>query len=299
MRYREFVECIIAGLEDVYGDGATISIGTVVGNNDSLRAILRIVFKDENEEICPVIYLDSLYDDYLKNMQSLEYVIDMLVQIRNNYEPDGRVKDGAKKLMDWESIKASVFPVLVSKTGNDQFLSNYVHTIFLDLAVIYEVRLNENEEGIDSSKVTYNMLKHYGVSEGELHQKALENMKQDGYWIADMIHLLLGGFADDSDQEIDMSAGQMYTFTNKIGHHGAAGLLHEDFLKRKLGNNTAYIIPSSIHEILLAPVTEGMSADTFNEAICQINETEVRASERLSNHCYIWDGNDQKVKMAA
>ena len=76
-------------------------------------------------------------------------------------------------------------------------------------------------------------------------------------------------------------------------------MLYEDFLKEKLGNTTAFIIPLSIHETLFVPVIDGMTADAFNQMIFQVNEAEVRACERLSNHCYLWDGKEQKVKMVA
>ena len=91
----------------------------------------------------------------------------------------------------------------------------------------------------------------------------------------------------------------MYILSNKNKRHGAACLLYEDFLKEKFGNRTAFIIPSSIHETLFIPAMDDMRAEELNMMIQEINEAEVRACERLSNHCYLWDGAEQKVKMAA
>ncbi len=62
---------------------------------------------------------------------------------------------------------------------------------------------------------------------------------------------------------------------------------------------TALIPSKNIRETLFVPVIDGMTAEVFDQMICQVNEAEVRASERLSNHCYLWDGKEQKVKMAA
>lgn len=301
MRYQEFVDSILVGLREFYQDDAVISINTVLCNNNGFREALHIRYTEGDSKICPSIYLDSLYEEYEEGIHDLEHYIDTVVQMRKDYEPDNIIKDNVRKLMDWNSIKDEVYPVLVSQETNDQFLDHHVYTSFLDLAVIYEVRVAEDKNGIASSKVTYGMLNLYGVSKAELHQQALENMKKDGYSMGDLMCQMLGFFADGTDEEedIELEAGKMYILSNKSKRHGAACLLYEDFLKEKFGNRTAFIIPSSIHETLFIPVIEGMTADELNAMICQVNEAEVRACERLSNHCYLWDGNEQKVKMAA
>ena len=196
-------------------------------------------------------------------------------------------------------MKDVVYPVLVSQEENEKFLTHYVHTLFLDLAVIYEVRVSDDENGVASSKVTHGMLNAYGISKQELHQRALENMKKDGYEISDLLYQMFGQFMEDEQEEVTLEAGQMYILSNRSKRHGAACLLYEEFLKEKLGDITAFIIPSSIHETLFVPVIDGMTAEAFDQMICQVNEAEVRASERLSNHCYLWDGKEQKVKMVA
>ncbi len=302
MKYQEFVDSILRKLRSFYGDDATVSINTVVCNNNETRDALHIRFTADNGVICPSIYLDSLYEEYEEGTHDIDYYVDAVVQMRKDYEPDNIIKDSVRKLMDWNSIKDKVYPVLVSQEANDQFLGHHVYTPFLDLAVIYEVRISEDENGIASSKVTYSMLNIYGISKAELHQQALENMKKDGYSMGDLMHQMCGFFADLNEceeEEFELEAGKMYILSNKSKRHGAACLLYEDFLKEKFGNRTAFIIPSSIHETLFIPVVDGMSAEDLNEMICQVNEAELRACERLSNHCYLWDGNEQKVKMVA
>jgi len=146
------------------------------------------------------------------------------------------------------------------------------------------------------------MLNSYEISKEALHQQALENMKKDGYEMADLLYQMFGQFMDEDSEEqedVSLEAGKMYVLSNRSKRHGAACLLYEDFLKENLGDTTAFIIPSSIHETLFVPVVDGMTAEAFNQMICQVNEAEVKASERLSNHCYLWDGKEQKVKMAA
>ena len=299
MKYQEFVDYLLQELRNFYGDDAVVSVSTIVGNNNENRDALHIRFTADNGVICPSIYLDALYEDYTGGQQNLDYYVDAVIQMRKDYEPDNIIKESVKKLLDWNSMKDVVYPVLVSQEENEKFLTHYVHTPFLDLAVIYEVRVSDDENGVASSKVTHSMLNAYGIGKEELHQQALENMKKDGYEISDLLYQMFGQFMEDEQEEVTLEAGQMYILSNRSKRHGAACLLYEDFLKEKLGDTTAFIIPSSIHETLFVPVIDGMTAEAFDQMICQINEAEVRASERLSNHCYLWDGKEQKVKMAA
>lgn len=302
MKYQEFVDSILQEVRSFYGDDAEVSVDPILKCNNETRDALHIRFTADNGVICPAIYLDTLYEDYTEGQQNLDYYVDAVIQMRKDYEPDSIMKESVKKLLDWNSMKDVVYPVLVSQEENEKFLAHYVHTPFLDLAVIYEVRISSDENGVASSKVTHSMLNAYGISREILHQQALENMREDGYEMEDLLYQMSGQFMDDDleeQEDIPLEAGKMYVLSNRSKHHGAACLLYEDFLKEKLGNTTAFIIPSSIHETLFVPVVDGMTAEAFNEMICQVNEAEVRACERLSNHCYLWDGSEQKVKVAA
>lgn len=301
MKYKEFVDYILRELRDFYGKDAEVSVNTVVCNNNGYRDALHIRYVGDTGVICPSIYLDTLYESCIEEEHKLDYYVDTVIQMRKDYEPDNIIKESVRKLLDWNSIKEVVYPILVSQEENDQFLANYVHTPFLDLAVVYEVRVSEDENGIASSMVSYSMLNVYGISRAELHHQALLNMRNDGYEMDDLLHQLFGKFMDGSDEgkDVSLEAGKMYVLSNRGKRYGAACLLYEDFLIEKLGNTTAFIIPLSVHETLFVPVIDGMTADAFNQMIFQVNEAEVRACERLSNHCYLWDGKEQKVKMVA
>ena len=299
MRYQEFVDSILKGVRDYYGNDAEVSVNSVLKNNNGYRDALHIRFSGEDSNICPSIYLDTLYEEYSECEYDIEHYVGVVIQMRKEHEPDEAIRENVKKLMDWNLIKDCVYPILVSQEANDQFLMNYVNTPFLDLATIYEVRVSEDETGTASSKITYSMLNMYGISKEELHQQAIDNMKKDGYKMEDLQCMICRTLFEEDNDELTLEPGKMYVLSNNKKIHGAAGLLYEDFLKEKFGTHTGFIIPSSIHETLFIPAVDDMKAEELNMMIQEINEAEVRACERLSNHCYLWDGAEQKVKMAA
>jgi len=47
------------------------------------------------------------------------------------------------------------------------------------------------------------------------------------------------------------------------------------------------VLPSSVHEMLLVPYTEEMSLEDFSAMVSEVNNTEVRPEERLTDRAYI------------
>lgn len=81
----------------------------------------------------------------------------------------------------------------------------------------------------------------------------------------------------------------MPVLTNKERVHGAyidAEIAAQFCIDN--GVNSCYIIPSSIHELILL-ADAGMDLDYINSTICDVNENEVDATDRLSGHAYRYD----------
>ena len=64
------------------------------------------------------------------------------------------------------------------------------------------------------------------------------------------------------------------------------GLLAE--IAKKL-NCDLYVLPSSIHECIIMPVTELHTKEDLSKMVCHVNEREVLEEEILSDHVYYYD----------
>ena len=85
----------------------------------------------------------------------------------------------------------------------------------------------------------------------------------------------------------------MFTvITNNSGIKGASSILNEKLMKnisKKEHTNKFVLLPSSIHEVLLVPVTGITSKedmDRYNNIVREVNTQEVSENERLSDHAY-------------
>ena len=62
-----------------------------------------------------------------------------------------------------------------------------------------------------------------------------------------------------------------------------------------------YVIPSSIHEMLVLPETDTSAefVDQLAEIVCEVNKTAVKESDRLSNQVYKYDNKARELSIVS
>ena len=102
-----------------------------------------------------------------------------------------------------------------------------------------------------------------------------------------VIDELLGNPCDNIVQADDI----MFVLTNSLRSLGAACILYDEVLFH-IGNflkENYYILPSSIHEVIIIPESQTPDKDTLNEMILEVNETQVELEDVLSDHVYYYN----------
>lgn len=305
MKFDEFKETVIKELRDFYGTDAEVSLIPVLKNNEERCEGISIIYKNSGKCVCPIIYLCGFYQEYCNGDKSMQQCVGTVVELREQYEADDEVENFAMGISRWENVKDHVYPALISAEGNKELLQELVSGRFLDMAVIYMIRGDLGEKGSGHVKVSIPMLRRYGISEGELHEQAMRNLEKDGYHFQSMDEILVSLLLDKdvltggpvSGNAIE--AGKMYILSNSRRAWGAAGLLNRKMLKQELGDRSCFILPSSIHETIFMPATDNMCIEELSRMVREVNETQVDAAERLSDHCYLWDGSKGMVRMCA
>ena len=59
-----------------------------------------------------------------------------------------------------------------------------------------------------------------------------------------------------------------------------------------------YLLPSSIHEVILVAKEEGMSLIQMTDIVKEVNQEQVAAEEVLSDHAYFYSRKREKLLMA-
>ena len=297
MCYTTFVEKMRAQVQKKLGEEYQVEIVTNSKLNAAEKTGLTIRRTQEPQQVVPVIYLEECYEQYLKNQNFMECVEMICIVYENqkgNEETIMTALNNMENVQNWEKIKAQIFPMLVSERENENLKEQYVYKSYLDFLVLYIIRISEMEIG--NIKITNQMLDAWGISAEELDNQAMDNMKTDGYQVKGMRHMLQESCLEMMD---DIGEGEdegLYVLTNQIKYFGAAGIFFcAELFQKVIGTNNFYILPSSVHELILVKDDGGCDMQGLSAMVRCVNEEQVDIDERLSDHAYYYDWKQNRI----
>lgn len=99
--------------------------------------------------------------------------------------------------------------------------------------------------------------------------------------------------------EKEVGKKEMYVLSNRLRIHGAACLLYPNCLKEIAGHigSDLYIIPASIHELILLPVDKDTKLEELKSDVIRANEDIVEPENRLTDDIYIYERETDTIKI--
>lgn len=240
--------------------------------------------------VAPFYHMDEHIEDVLQGRATPEEVAHSLVeQYRKFEDPFNGVHINRDFILD--NCRTRVVPA----EKNAALLQSCPHRMLCDLAeIVYFTLETANEGSTGICIVDYKIVERFSFQEDELFKKARENVEKNSILIN--MSEVLGLF----DEPVDAADEYLFIATNEERVYGAAVLGCPDFLKKcreKIGCDV-YVIPSSVHEVLLLKKGEHVDAKSVAEVIRDVNTNEVQEDEVLSYSLYELDENGN-VKIAA
>ncbi|MBE6028212.1 MAG: hypothetical protein E7227_06400 [Clostridiales bacterium] len=242
-----------------------------------------LLFRAPGTACAPTFYVEDYYGMY-RDGHPLEELYVRLVQDGIHYvtNPPSIAGIDPEALAEREGFGVR----LLNKAKNHDYLKDVPHIDDIGLALIAEMRSGEFR-----AVITNSLMEEMGLTKEELFEKALrESAEKDRatlYRISDMLcspesceNLLESGA--DAINESD----PLLVLSNEDCFWGAAALFYPGMLARLsdlLGGNF-YVLPSSVHEVLLLPVSEGdpqSLASTIREANRSVTDCSVFLADDL------------------
>lgn len=298
MEYKEFVEYIKMNAGYIAGEGGNITINHVIKNNGC--EMDGLVIMEKGKDIAPTIYLDSFYELYTNG----ENIKNIIRQIEVIYEQNkNNVTFDVNILKHFDTIKDMIVYKVVNYRSNEKLLEQVPHKRILDLAVVFYCLL-DNEYGRSATALIYNNnLKNWNVTIDDVYKAALKNTP-------DLLHSKISSMAalfekcgvNVDGEEVDLKdyvPSDMYVLTNESKLNGAACILYENVLydfAQKLGADL-YILPSSVHEVILLPKLSMFEKDELVNMVKEVNTEGVAADEVLSDHVYEYNRTERLITM--
>lgn len=303
MCYEDFRERMRQLIQEKLRDKATVSFRTREKNNQTQKDGLCIRRSGGKQEM--VVYPEELYRQYMDRVTPERLAANVVSLFHTN--------DKIPKmdiLMDWERVKGRLQLRLVKKAWNEESLKNRVYREYLDLAVMVAVELLNGAEPADNTAVDPSsngmdhacstlvepfMMNAWGVSEDELYKTAFRNLNREEFKIIRLSALLPPDSGDYGQEEL-------YFFGCINQSFRASAIFREDLLNRfaeEQGCNL-YILPCSVHELLLLKQVKGIDVQSLKEIVREVNDEsgEIKQEDKLSDSIYYYDRESRRVGLA-
>lgn len=309
MNFDLFKESMIQILQESLGEEYTIFTDTVIKNNGV--ELTGMIIKEKDNNASPTIYIDELYKEYQRGV-SLKKLADTVRQIykENQYEEEVNLQ----KFKNYESAKEKIVYKLIGEEKNKKLLQSIPHRVFSNLAIVFYYVVDEPPfYGKASILITNVHLKYWKIDEEELYQNAIRNtpflLPPQIQNIEDVMRDIMKSelTQDETIEEmmnrlkkdlLGIDKVPMYVLTNNRKLQGAACMLYPGVIRKfaKTLNKNIYILPSSVHEVILLAEDASSNKKDLLSMVTEINATQVDECEVLADSVYFYDLEEDRLK---
>ena len=292
MNFEEFTKEIEKEIRKKTGLPAEISERI---KNNGIKKV-GIIIDGKGSNIAPMIYLEEYYD-YFKHGMDMESVIEDILNFMETLKIDREFQPDS--ISDYDSIKNRIIFCIINTQKNAELLKEIPHREIEDLSIIYKVVFENSIEGNAMMLITNEHMEVWKVSEEDLWKISEENTKHIfpaefftmTSALTELTELLETGQRNTENLLTDENIGKrdrMYVLSNKMRSGGAACLAYHGILETIAGilRRNYYILPSSVHEVIVLPDRGEFEVEELNKMIKDINESELDPEDILSDHCY-------------
>ena len=312
MDYQEFLDEVSKQVKGYFPkeyQDARVELTHMVKTND--QELDGLLIRREQDTIVPQIYLNRYFELYENGVSLNEILMDITAGYFHSAVQS--FENLPENVSDYEQIKDRIVVQLINRDMNQTLLNEVFsksidHT---DLAVIFKIPIHEDERGSATIRVTKELAEQWGRDSESVYQDALNNTVREHPAQLTTLQSLIGEmmfhpsmFHNEVNWEApevcEMKSYEPYVLTNPSKQHGAAALLYPELLQQ-LSDNTQsnlFILPSSIHEMLLMRDNGEVNAAELQAMVMGVNQEAVSPEDLLSNEVYYYDGKEHTLSMA-
>ena len=212
----------------------------------------------------------------------------------------------------YEEAKWRILPRFICPRRNRKLLAEVPHMYWLDLAVVFYLLV-----GREAGTMTTLLLRQSHLEEWKVQTKDFQNLAfLNAAFLLPARCTAMGQVLKDLEGEsrrrpqrgsrekesfpafLDEEES-LYVLTNPMRNLGAACIAYPGMLGRlgKLFGEDYYVLPSSIHEVLLVPASKSPGKEALGRMIREINGSQVRPQEVLGGHAYYYDRLEGKLRI--
>jgi len=255
----------------------------------------------------PNIYLNAYFDSYQMG-KPLNAIMEEIIICHQRAKEENTID--IVDILDFDIVRDKVIIRLVNYEKNKDQLEGCPHKRFLDLAVTFRYLVGKDALGLASSLISNKEYEQWNIDLDDLYQIALSNTMREFPWRLDSLMKIVTEcfeerlpehlrkqFQDDVESlEQVENRINMYVLSNDIGLNGATSILYdhvvEQFAKEQGCN--VFVLPSSVHEVMIVPENEETDANFLQSLVIEANQSAVGLIDLLSDHIYYYNVKECK-----
>lgn len=287
---RRFAEMVCRAVSEELGGEVQVKLQEVIKNNGVV--LQGLVILNGKSNLSPTIYLNPFLEAY-ENDMPLTGIVEGILNVYRKEMPDDTMD--MDFFREFERVKEGICYRIINRERNKTLLERIPHINFLDLSICFYYAFRDERLGNGSILVYNNHMDFWGCDVETLLRYARENTPR--LYPSEFINM--ADVLEEQMQEKLCGRLPMYVLGNEKHFFGAASILYPDALSaagERFGENF-FILPSSIHEVILLPVQDAADTETMRDMVREINLTQLAPEEVLSDNVYFYDCASNHVKI--
>lgn len=316
MKYQIFKNQIMEKTREYFHEKVKVSLREVTKNNGIV--LTGLTLSQKNINISPTIYLEEFYQEFCQG-RAVEEIIEEIAIIYSQSKMEESLN--MDFFTNYDKAKENIVYKLVNYEKNMGLLEDVPHRRFLDLAIVFYYILDGEDFSQATILIHNNHLDMWKVTADEIYGVASVNTSRLlKFTLNGMMEVLselgedefchcknrggrcLGKECDSLDDYMKNCVRKdetgMYVLSNTERLNGAAAILYSGVLEafaKKFGRNL-FILPSSVHEVILIPDEKQVEKKKLEEMVRDVNMTQLEPEEFLSDTVYYYSTERKKVE---
>lgn len=297
--YELFIEQLTNGIHNF----ADIPLENIeFTNKEGDRLNITFAEHDDAYEVCSV-HVDELYTAYqdgAKLNAIINYISNDVLHAKNI-----SIYDKTKTLMDYDTAKSRLFVRLLNCDRNADVLKNVVHKTLGDIALTVCAIVDDNREGLISTKILKSMVEKWRKTETDIFNEALENTyratppriyKWEGI-LCDEPYAGESFMNDEDICDLDKSfSGNILSTTRKT--NGAIEVFLPGVAEKisEMLDSDFYMVFTSIHEVMIHSTGSGVDPKDLKLVLRDTLREVTPSSDYLTEKIYKYNRKTHKFE---
>ena len=233
--------------------------------------------------------------------KDMDLVLGSIADLARQHIKDLPVVD-LEMITDKNKVLENVLPKVLCTKGNENLFADKPHTELADMTTIYYVPLDE--AGSMTVTLNNNHINNLDLDVKDLHDAASKNILNK-MRVATMTEMMaeMMGMPVEAVRAMNGGAPEQYVVTTENKLYGAGILASTDALDKAVeeispNGSPVYILPSSVHEILILNSESYFEVSDLENMVREVNDTQVAPGERLTYSVYMYDPSTKELSIA-